>query len=67
MMVAHGCPPNHTGDHGHLQNDNWDMTVTCLSASPLTKRDKRKTREMQPNQLHLPPGTTNPLLHTVTA
>ncbi|MPC98982.1 hypothetical protein E2C01_094374 [Portunus trituberculatus] len=38
MVVAHSHPPNYTGDHGHLKNNNRDETVTCLSASPLNKR-----------------------------
>ncbi|MPC91705.1 hypothetical protein E2C01_086761 [Portunus trituberculatus] len=38
VVVAHSCPPNHIGDHGHQKNDNRDETILRPSASPLTKR-----------------------------
>ncbi|MPD01285.1 hypothetical protein E2C01_096805 [Portunus trituberculatus] len=52
MMLAHSRPPKHTGDRNHLTNNNRDETVTCLSASPLNKRDKRKNTGNAANLLH---------------
>ncbi|MPC88412.1 hypothetical protein E2C01_083314 [Portunus trituberculatus] len=59
MMVAHSRPPNPTGDHGHLKNNNRDETILRPSASPPNKRDKRKNMGNTAKPATLSPGTTN--------
>ncbi|MPD05638.1 hypothetical protein E2C01_101392 [Portunus trituberculatus] len=55
MMVAHSCPPKHTGDHGHLkQRQSGRDSNVSLHVATHQERTNAKTREMQPNQLHFP-------------
>ncbi|MPC24163.1 hypothetical protein E2C01_017239 [Portunus trituberculatus] len=67
MVVAHSRPPNHTGDHSH-PNATIGTRQRTASLRVVTQQGGRtQKRENAAKSAKLSPGTTNSLLHAVTA